>query len=152
MADKKRTHGVSPATNVEVVTRLFAAAHWEIGDSDYITYEEALADLPYDGGALDRQALAAAREIIATMKPSEVRYSPALLRETVEGIRRRERLAQPALPADTAPAADRETNRAALLEAKAALARARGPLANALRETVRTPNAEDFDDAGEIRT
>lgn len=152
MPEKQRTHGVSPATNVEVVTRLFAAAHWEIGDSDYITYEEALADLPYDGGALNRQALLAAREIIATVKPSEVRYSPALLRETVEGVRRRDRLARPALPSDTSLPADRETNRAALLEAKAALARVRGPLADSLRETVRTPNLEDFDEAGELRT
>lgn len=130
---------------VEVVTRLFGAAHWQPGEADYTLWSEALADIG------DDEAKAAAIEMIGHIDPNQRRYSPALLRETVNTIRARLRVATPALPEDTSLPADREMNRAALLEAKAKLAQIRGPLAERLRETVRTPNLEDFDEAGELR-
>jgi hypothetical protein len=145
------TLGISAETNVDIVTRLFSAAHWQVGQSDYVTYEAALEDLPNEGadeargitGELDALALAAAKEIIATIDPTVRRYSPALLRETVYAIQRRLRADQKALPEDTSPVADPEATARGLADVRAALAKARGPLADDLRSTVRTPNKGD---------
>jgi hypothetical protein len=138
--------GISGDTCVEVVTRLFAAAHWQIGESDYVTYEEALEDLANDDGTLDVVALAAAKEMVAKVDPSEHRYSPAVLRSTVLAIRRRQAALLLALAEDTSLPADEATRAAALAEIRATLAQTKGPLERNLRRVlVRTPNEPDFE-------
>lgn len=147
------TLGISPETNVDVVTRLFSAAHWQVGQSDYVTYEAALEDLPNEDGALDALALAAAKEIIATVDPSERRYSPALLRETVLAIRRRIEGQRPTLPEDTSPPSAPDAAARGLAEVRSALAKAKGPLGDSLRRVaVRTPNETDVSDSGGLVT
>lgn len=134
------TLGISAETNVDIVTRLFSAAHWQVGQSDYVTYEVALEDLPNNDGELDYLAFAAVKEIIATVDPAAHKYSPAMLRETVQAIRRRVEAQRPALPEDTSPVAGPDVAARGLAEVRAALAKARGPLANDLRRTVRAPD------------